>query len=222
MGFCLFNNVAIAARALQAEDGVGRILIFDWDVHHGNGTQHSFEEDPSVLYASTHQFPYYPGTGDGRRGGRGAGDGRHAEHAAAGRLRRREYLGVLQRVLVPVARAFRPELILVSCGFDAHADDPLASMQLTGAGFRGDDRDRARARRRAAAAAASSSCSRAATRRAACARAPQAVLSVLTRPTAPRLPATVADARAAACSRPWWDAWPRRTRAPSSRGSAPS
>jgi acetoin utilization deacetylase AcuC-like enzyme len=63
MGFCLFNNVAIAARALQAQDGLERILILDWDVHHGNGTQHSFEDDPSVLYASTHQFPYYPGTG---------------------------------------------------------------------------------------------------------------------------------------------------------------
>ena len=67
MGFCLFNNVAIAARALQAEDGVERVLIVDWDVHHGNGTQHSFEDDPSVLYFSTHQFPYYPGTGRLRR-----------------------------------------------------------------------------------------------------------------------------------------------------------
>ena len=75
MGFCLFNNVAIAARALQAEDGVGRILIFDWDVHHGNGTQHSFDEDPSVLYASTHQFPYYPGTGAAGEVGHGEATG---------------------------------------------------------------------------------------------------------------------------------------------------
>jgi acetoin utilization deacetylase AcuC-like enzyme len=75
MGFCLFNNVAIAARALQAEDGVGRVLIFDWDVHHGNGTQHSFDEDPSVLYASTHQFPYYPGTGAAGEAGHGKGTG---------------------------------------------------------------------------------------------------------------------------------------------------
>jgi acetoin utilization deacetylase AcuC-like enzyme len=137
MGFCLLNNVAIAARALQAEDGVGRILILDWDVHHGNGTQHCFEEDPSVLYASTHQFPFYPGTGAAHEAGRGAGAGTTLNVPMPAGCGDDEYLGALQRLLVPVAQAFRPEILLVSCGFDAHRDDPLAQMQVTRAGFRG-------------------------------------------------------------------------------------
>jgi acetoin utilization deacetylase AcuC-like enzyme len=136
MGFCLLNNAAIAVRAVQACDGVERVLLLDWDVHHGNGTQHSFEEDPSVLYASTHQFPYYPGTGDFGEAGRGDGDGTTVNIPLPAGCGDVEYLGVLQRVLVPVAEAYRPELILVSCGFDAHSDDPLAAMQVSGAGFR--------------------------------------------------------------------------------------
>jgi acetoin utilization deacetylase AcuC-like enzyme len=136
MGFCLFNNVAIAARALQAEDGVGRILILDWDVHHGNGTQHSFDDDPTVLYASTHQFPYYPGTGAAHEAGRGKGAGYTVNVPMPAGCGDAEYVGVLQRVLVPVAQAFRPEIVLVSCGFDAHRDDPLAQMEVTRAGFR--------------------------------------------------------------------------------------
>jgi acetoin utilization deacetylase AcuC-like enzyme len=135
MGFCLFNNVAIAARALQASEGVERVLILDWDVHHGNGTQHSFESDPSVLYFSTHQFPYYPGTGAAGEIGRGRGEGATVNVPLPAGCGDDEYLGCFQRILVPVARAFRPEIILVSCGFDAHRDDPLASMQLSGAGF---------------------------------------------------------------------------------------
>jgi len=135
MGFCLFNNVAIAARALQAEDGVERILILDWDVHHGNGTQHSFEEDPTVLYASTHQFPYYPGTGAAGEAGRGKGTGFTLNVPLPAGCGDATYAGVMQRVLVPVTEKFRPEVILVSCGFDAHVDDPLAAMQVTGAGF---------------------------------------------------------------------------------------
>jgi acetoin utilization deacetylase AcuC-like enzyme len=136
MGFCLFNNVAIAARALQAEDGVGRVLIFDWDVHHGNGTQHSFDEDPSVLYASTHQFPYYPGTGAAAEVGRGRGAGFTLNIPLPAGCGDEIYLGALQRLLVPVTQKFRPDIILVSCGFDAHLDDPLAAMQVTGEGFR--------------------------------------------------------------------------------------
>ncbi len=135
MGFCLFNNVAVAARALQAECGVGKILICDWDVHHGNGTQHSFEDDPSVLYFSTHQFPYYPGTGDFGEAGRGRGEGTTVNvpmPAGCGDL---EYGGVLRRILAPVARGFAPEMILISCGFDAHRDDPLASMELSESGY---------------------------------------------------------------------------------------
>jgi acetoin utilization deacetylase AcuC-like enzyme len=135
MGFCLFNNVAIAARALQAEDGVGRVLIFDWDVHHGNGTQHSFDQDPSVLYASTHQFPYYPGTGAAGEIGHGKGTGFTLNIPLPAGCGDEIYLGAAQRLLVPVARGFCPDIILVSCGFDAHADDPLAAMEVSGAGF---------------------------------------------------------------------------------------
>jgi acetoin utilization deacetylase AcuC-like enzyme len=137
MGFCLLNNVAIAVRALQQEEQVERVLVFDWDVHHGNGTQHSFEDDASVLYASTHQFPYYPGTGDFDEAGVGAGEGFTLNLPLPAGCGDAEYVGVVQRVLVPVARAYRPELILVSCGFDAHQDDPLASMQVSAQGFAG-------------------------------------------------------------------------------------
>ncbi|MBW2272038.1 MAG: histone deacetylase [Deltaproteobacteria bacterium] len=135
MGFCLFNNVAIAARALQHEQGIGKLLILDWDVHHGNGTQHSFEDDPSILYVSTHQFPFYPGTGNFGEAGTGAGLGSTVNvplPAGSGDL---EYLGAFQRILVPVAECFRPEMILVSCGFDAHDDDPLASMRVSRQGY---------------------------------------------------------------------------------------
>ncbi|MHC4422750.1 MAG: histone deacetylase family protein, partial [Planctomycetota bacterium] len=136
MGFCLFNNVAIAARALQAEEGLERVLILDWDVHHGNGTQHQFEEDPSVLYASTHQFPFYPGTGGAGEAGRGRGEGSTLNIPLPAGCGDAEYTGALQRILVPVAQAFRPEVILLSCGFDAHRDDPLAGMRVTGQGYR--------------------------------------------------------------------------------------
>jgi len=136
VGFCLFNNVAIAARALQAEERLERILILDWDVHHGNGTQHQFEDDPSVLYASTHQFPFYPGTGAAREAGRGRGEGSTLNIPLPAGCGDAEYTGALQRILVPVAQAFRPELILVSCGFDAHRDDPLAGMRVTAQGYR--------------------------------------------------------------------------------------
>ena len=135
MGFCLFNNVAIAARALQAEHGVGKVLILDWDVHHGNGTQRSFETDPSVLYFSTHQFPYYPGTGSFGEIGTGRGEGATVNVPLPAGAGDAEYVGVMQRVLAPVVRGFRPELILVSAGFDAHRDDPLAAMNVSGAGF---------------------------------------------------------------------------------------
>jgi acetoin utilization deacetylase AcuC-like enzyme len=136
MGFCLFNNVAVAAEALRAEAGLERILILDWDVHHGNGTQHSFERDPDTLYVSTHQFPYYPGTGAAGESGEGPGEGATVNIPLPAGCGDAEYQGTFQRILVPVARSFRPEMILVSCGFDAHADDPLASMQVSGNGYR--------------------------------------------------------------------------------------
>ncbi len=135
MGFCLFNNVAIAARAVQQEEGVERVLVLDWDVHHGNGTQHFFDEDPSVAYVSTHQFPYYPGSGDFGERGRGRGQGATLNVPLPAGCGDAEYVAVLQRLLVPFARSFRPDLLLVSAGFDAHRDDPLAAMNVTGAGF---------------------------------------------------------------------------------------
>jgi acetoin utilization deacetylase AcuC-like enzyme len=135
MGFCLFNNVAIATRALQAELDVAKVLLIDFDVHHGNGTQHSFADDPSVLYVSTHQYPYYPGSGDFGEIGSGAGEGFTLNIPLPAGCGDTEYVGALQRLLVPAARVFAPEMIVVSAGFDAHRDDPLAAMQVTRAGY---------------------------------------------------------------------------------------
>lgn len=136
MGFCLFNNVAVAARALQAEMGLEKLMILDWDVHHGNGTQHTFESDPSVLYVSTHQYPHYPGTGAFSEAGQGAGHGATVNLPMPAGCGDAEYIGLLQRVIMPIARNFRPQMILVSCGFDAHRDDPLAGMEVTEQGYR--------------------------------------------------------------------------------------
>jgi len=136
MGFCLFNNVAVAVRALQAECGAPRIFVFDWDVHHGNGTQHIFEDDPSVLYASTHQFPFYPGTGDFGEDGEGLGLGTTLNIPMPPGCGDAEYIGVVERLIVPAAMGFAPDLIVVSCGFDAHRDDQLASMEISLDGYR--------------------------------------------------------------------------------------
>lgn len=136
MGFCLLNNVAIAVRAIQAEQPTARILVFDWDVHHGNGTQHSFESDPDVLYISTHQFPFYPGTGDFAEEGEGRGRGTTLNIPMPAGSGDAEYIGVVERLVVPATLGFAPDIILVSCGFDAHRADPLASMDVTIEGYR--------------------------------------------------------------------------------------
>jgi acetoin utilization deacetylase AcuC-like enzyme len=135
MGFCLINNVAVAAAHARAACGRERVLIVDWDVHHGNGTQHCFESDPSVLYFSTHRFPFYPGTGDVGETGRGAGAGFTVNVPLPAGCNDADLEAVFRRLLVPIAGAFAPDLVLVSAGFDAHARDPLGDMSLTDAGF---------------------------------------------------------------------------------------
>ena len=135
MGFCLFNNVAVAARHLQKAHGLGRILIVDWDVHHGNGTQNMFETDPTVFYFSTHQFPFYPGTGSARETGSGRGAGFTLNYPMPAGSGDAEYIEVFQTVLCPEIDRVQPEAILISAGFDAHRDDPLAGMNLTEKGY---------------------------------------------------------------------------------------
>ncbi len=135
MGFCLFNNVAVAARYIQNHYHLSRMMIIDWDVHHGNGTQHMFESDPTVFYFSAHQFPLYPGTGSLEERGRGEGEGftRNVPMAAGGGDE--EYLTLFESTLGPAIEAFRPEFFIISAGFDAHEEDPLANMRVSDAGF---------------------------------------------------------------------------------------
>ncbi len=135
MGFCLFNNVAIASRYAMASPQVRRVLIADFDVHHGNGTQAVFESDPDVLYISTHEYPFYPGTGHWSEAGRGAGRGTVLNVPLPAGVGDAGYMRVFDELVEPLARRFRPDLILVSAGYDAHWSDPLAMMQLSLAGY---------------------------------------------------------------------------------------
>jgi acetoin utilization deacetylase AcuC-like enzyme len=134
MGFCLFNNVAIAAEAARRL-GAERVLILDWDVHHGNGTQHFFERRRDVLYASSHQYPFYPGTGAPTEIGRGEGEGFTVNCALPGGQDDADYGAVFHDIFLPVGQTFRPDIVLVSAGFDAHVRDPLGGMRLTERGF---------------------------------------------------------------------------------------
>ena len=131
LGFCLFNNVAILARYLQQQYGVDKVLILDWDVHHGNGTQHTFEEDPSVLYISTHQYPFYPGSGAYSETGNGRGSGATLNCPMPAGSSDKDYERVFMDQILPKIDVFKPEVIIISAGFDAHIDDPLADIRLS-------------------------------------------------------------------------------------------
>ena len=134
-GFCLFNNVAIGAMHAIKKHGMKRVFIVDWDLHHGNGTQHSFYEDSRVLYFSTHQYPYYPGTGSVQEIGRGEGQGYTVNVPLRTGPGDAEYLKIFQKILKPVALEFKPDIVMLSAGFDIYFQDPLGGMQVTPQGF---------------------------------------------------------------------------------------
>lgn len=135
MGFCLFNNVAIGARYAQKTYGVERVAILDWDVHHGNGTQEIFYDDPTVLYISLHQYPYYPGSGAANETGIGKGEGFTLNCPMPAGSGWKEYDEAFRSSILPALHKFQPQLLLISAGFDAHKDDPLAHIQLTDDSF---------------------------------------------------------------------------------------
>ena len=135
MGFCLFNNIAIAARYALAKHNLSRVAIVDWDLHHGNGTQHSFYDDPRVLFISMHQYPYYPGTGSVSQIGGGEGKGYTVNIPFIGGAGDVEYTLAFHHVVIPILKAYKPEMIFVSAGFDAHRKDPLGGMGVTRMGY---------------------------------------------------------------------------------------
>ncbi|MBW1709782.1 MAG: histone deacetylase [Deltaproteobacteria bacterium] len=135
MGFCLFNNIAIAAAWALKERGLSRIMIIDWDLHHGNGTQHSFYEDPRVLYFSTHLYPFYPGTGSFSETGKGQGKGYTVNVPMDPKQDDKDFVAIFQKIAQPLIKTYRPELILVSAGFDTHVADPMQGMTVTPEGY---------------------------------------------------------------------------------------
>jgi acetoin utilization deacetylase AcuC-like enzyme len=137
MGFCIFNNIAIGARYAQKYLGLNRIIIVDWDLHHGNGTQHSFEDDPSILYFSTHQYPFYPGTGSYNEVGIGKGEGFTINVPLSAGYGDGDFVAIFEKLFKPVALEYKPDIILVSAGFDIYEKDPLGGMTVTPEGFAG-------------------------------------------------------------------------------------
>ncbi len=137
MGFCLFNNVAVGAAHLRHRHGLERVMIVDWDVHHGNGTQHAFWDDPGVLFVSLHRWPFYPGTGAIEEIGAGDGRGFTINLPFPGGFGDAEYLAAFEAVVQPLALEYEPQAILVSAGFDPHRRDPLGGMGVTEHGFAG-------------------------------------------------------------------------------------
>jgi acetoin utilization deacetylase AcuC-like enzyme len=135
MGFCFFNNIAIAAEHALAKYKLERVLIIDFDVHHGNGTQEIFYDRPEVMYVSTHQYPFYPGTGGVEETGQGAAKGTKVNIPLPAGCGDSEYLSVFEQIITPVAKRFKPQLVLVSAGYDGHWADELALMQLSVSGF---------------------------------------------------------------------------------------
>ncbi len=134
-GFCIFNNVAIGAMHALLKHKMERVLVVDWDLHHGNGTQHIFYNDPRVLYFSTHQYPYYPGTGGMEEIGRGPGVGFTVNVPLSGGAGDADFIKIFRRILEPVALEFQPQLVLLSAGFDIYYQDPLGGMRVTPHGF---------------------------------------------------------------------------------------
>jgi acetoin utilization deacetylase AcuC-like enzyme len=135
MGFCLFNNLAVATAHALLSRKISRVLVVDWDLHHGNGTQEMFYQHPEVLYFSTHQYPYYPGTGALGECGAGPGEGFTINVPLSGGYGDEDYVAIFRRLLEPVADSFKPQLVMVSAGFDAYGGDPLGAMRLSPEGF---------------------------------------------------------------------------------------